>query len=63
MTQPPPIEHSVQPYYVRQHQGWAVGNERQRHRQALFAFGEPVLFTHDEAQGKDYTMGTDRPNA
>jgi NADH-quinone oxidoreductase subunit C len=25
--------------------------------------GEPVLFTHDEAQGKDYTMGTDRPNA
>jgi NADH-quinone oxidoreductase subunit C len=25
--------------------------------------GEPVLFTHDEAQGNDYTMGTDRPNA
>ena len=25
--------------------------------------GEPVLFTHDESQGKDYTMGTDRPNA
>jgi NADH-quinone oxidoreductase subunit C len=25
--------------------------------------GEPVLFTHDEAQGKDYTMGTDRPSA
>jgi NADH-quinone oxidoreductase subunit C len=23
--------------------------------------GEPVLFTADEAAGKDYTMGTDRP--
>jgi NADH-quinone oxidoreductase subunit C len=25
--------------------------------------GEPVLFTHAEAEGKDYTMGTDRPSA
>jgi hypothetical protein len=35
----------VQPFYVRSRQNWAVGHERQRHVQALFAYGEPCIFT------------------
>ena len=45
MTQPPPIEHSVQPYYVRKRQDWAIANARQQHDQALLWYGEPALFT------------------
>ena len=45
MTQPAPIAHSVQPYYLRKHQSFAVDAERQRHMQALYIVGEPALFT------------------
>lgn len=39
------VEPNVQPFYVRQRQGWAIANERQRHVQALFTIGEPAMFT------------------
>jgi hypothetical protein len=45
MTQPSPIEHSVQPYYVRHREDWAINNERDAHKQAMWISGEPVLFT------------------
>jgi hypothetical protein len=45
MTPQPPVEVTVQPYYVRHRQDWAVANERQRHQQALYTVGEPALFT------------------
>lgn len=45
MTQIPPVEHTVQPYYVRRRQDWAIDNERQRHKQALYTVGEPALIT------------------
>lgn len=32
------------PYYVREHQGWAVGQERYRHNGALYYVGEWVIF-------------------
>jgi hypothetical protein len=35
---------TVQPYYVRQRQDWAVQQERQRHAQALYSVGEPAIF-------------------
>lgn len=34
----------VQPYYVRDRQGWAVDQERMRHNQALFTVGEYSMF-------------------
>lgn len=40
-----PVEPNVQPFYVRNRQNWAVAQERQRHVQALFMVGEPVIFT------------------
>jgi hypothetical protein len=45
MTQQPPIDVTVQPYYVRRRQDWAIDNTRQNHRQVLYAIGEPALFT------------------
>lgn len=33
-----------QPYYVRQPQRWAVDQERQRHSQALYMYGEYTMF-------------------
>lgn len=47
MTTPQPAQPTQpnhQPYYVRQTQDWAVAQERQRHQQALYQVGEPVLF-------------------
>lgn len=40
-----PILESVQPYYLRRTQNWAIDNVRQQHEQALYSYGEPVLFT------------------
>jgi hypothetical protein len=34
----------VQPYYIRDKQHWAVGQERQRHIQALYTVGEYAMF-------------------
>lgn len=39
---PPPGD--VQPYYVRDRQGWGVEQERQRHEQALYQIGEYAIF-------------------
>lgn len=35
---------SLQPYYVRQPENWAVDQERQRHLQALYTIGEWTIF-------------------
>lgn len=34
----------IQPYYLRRQQRWAVDNERQRHLQALYMYGEWTMF-------------------
>lgn len=34
----------VQPYYVRDPQRWAIDQERQRHNEALYSFGEYAMF-------------------
>ena len=44
LAQPAPSLITHQPYYVRQTQHWAVEQERQRHTQAIYQIGEPVLF-------------------
>lgn len=44
MTQPQPAPITHQPYYTRRRQDWEIGNERQRHQQALYLAGEPTLF-------------------
>jgi hypothetical protein len=36
---------TLQPYYIRQPQRWAVDQERQRHLQALYTVGEWTMFT------------------
>lgn len=38
------MPHSVQPYYVRDTQPWAVQQENQRHDQALYTVGEYCIF-------------------
>lgn len=38
------MAHRVMPYYVREPQPWAIEQERRRHNQALWYFGEPVVF-------------------
>jgi hypothetical protein len=35
---------ATRPYYLRQHQDWAVEQERQRHIQALYQIGEWAIF-------------------
>lgn len=37
-------EATAQPYYVREEQDWAVEQERQRHSQALYSYGEYAMF-------------------
>lgn len=44
MPMVPNSRSSLQPYYVRQTQHWAVDQERQRHLQALYAVGEWTMF-------------------
>lgn len=39
-----PKTNSLQPYYLRRNQRWAVDNERQRHVQALYMLGEWTMF-------------------
>lgn len=39
-----PPQRPVQPYYVREHQGWAVEQERMRHIQAIYQVGEYAAF-------------------
>lgn len=36
--------HSVQPYYVRDPQSWAIEQEHLRHNQAIFSVGEYAMF-------------------
>ena len=38
------MAHRVQPYYVREPQGWAIEQERRRHNQALWYLGEHAMF-------------------
>lgn len=38
------MAHRVVPYYVRETQSWAIEQERRRHNQALWYFGEPTMF-------------------
>lgn len=38
------MAHRVVPYYVRETQPWAIEQERRRHQQALWYFGEPTMF-------------------
>jgi hypothetical protein len=38
------MPHKVRPYYIRDTQAWAVEQERRRHNQALWMFGENAMF-------------------
>lgn len=38
------MAHRVMPYYVRETQPFAIEQERRRHQQALWYFGEPAMF-------------------
>lgn len=44
LSQIAPVQFTTQPYYVRAQQSWVIEQERQRHVQALYQVGEPVLF-------------------
>lgn len=39
------MPHTPQPYHLRQHQQWAVDQERLRHNQAIYSVGEWTMFT------------------
>lgn len=42
-NQPPPVP-GVMPYFLRERQDYAVEQERQRHNETLYAFGEYAIF-------------------
>lgn len=41
---PPPQHVTVQPYYLRERQDWAIGQQRQKHAQALYQIGEWAMY-------------------